>query len=77
MNLAAAQAELKRRAAAYVRTTDGNHLATHTARTVKRKHLLAGFLECAECGGAFYALYPPSQARRSVITSGDSGVPLI
>jgi hypothetical protein len=52
---AAVEAEQKRRSAAYVRTPEGR-LATHTARTARRKHLLAGFLECGTCGGGFYAL---------------------
>jgi len=52
---AAVEEEQSRRGAAYARTEDGR-LAAHTARTAKRKHLLAGFLECGTCGGGFYAL---------------------
>jgi hypothetical protein len=58
---AAVAVEQRRRAAPYVRTADGRRLATHTARTAPRKHLLAGFLECGVCGGSFHALSRPER----------------
>ena len=57
---AAAATELTRRAAAYVRTADGRYLATHTARTAKRKHLLG----LGPAGAIWVRVAPGARTRR-------------
>ncbi len=78
-----AHEQFKHRRQAYKRNRQGRLLTNGKTGAVRGKHLLAGFLECAECGGNFYGINHHGRRygcswrrdRGNVVCSNDMSVP--